>query len=108
MAKPDAGPCRAAFPAFFYDPDTNSCQPFIYGGCRGNGNRYNSREECLSRCSVNGNAPRHPAGTASTLLTATCSFLLQVGSTLDELDAAGLQVGFYLTKGGVSLHLSTA
>ncbi|CAG02122.1 unnamed protein product [Tetraodon nigroviridis] len=54
VAKPDAGPCRAAFPAFFYDPDTNSCQPFIYGGCRGNGNRYNSREECLSRCSVNG------------------------------------------------------
>lgn len=51
---PDAGPCRAAFSMFYYDPDTNTCQAFIYGGCRGNGNRYSSREACLQRCSVDG------------------------------------------------------
>lgn len=52
--KPDPGPCRAAFPKFYYDPDTNTCQSFIYGGCRGNGNRHDSREECLNRCRSEG------------------------------------------------------
>ncbi|XP_070686059.1 kunitz-type protease inhibitor 2 [Pempheris klunzingeri] len=51
---PDPGPCRAAFPMFFYDPKTSSCQSFMYGGCRGNHNRYGSMEECLTHCSRDG------------------------------------------------------
>uniref|UniRef100_A0A674MS54 BPTI/Kunitz inhibitor domain-containing protein n=1 Tax=Takifugu rubripes TaxID=31033 RepID=A0A674MS54_TAKRU len=50
LLMPDAGPCRAAFPMFFYDPSTDTCQSFIYGGCHGNGNRYSSKEDCMSRC----------------------------------------------------------
>uniref|UniRef100_A0A8C3KNY5 BPTI/Kunitz inhibitor domain-containing protein n=1 Tax=Calidris pygmaea TaxID=425635 RepID=A0A8C3KNY5_9CHAR len=42
------GPCRAAFPRWFYSNGT--CQKFIYGGCRGNKNNFQTREECLSRC----------------------------------------------------------
>uniref|UniRef100_A0A3Q3CMQ2 Tissue factor pathway inhibitor-like n=1 Tax=Haplochromis burtoni TaxID=8153 RepID=A0A3Q3CMQ2_HAPBU len=49
--KPDSGPCRAAFTMFYYDLDSASCQPFIYGGCRGNYNRYGSEDECMSSCS---------------------------------------------------------
>uniref|UniRef100_A0A3Q3EAG4 BPTI/Kunitz inhibitor domain-containing protein n=1 Tax=Labrus bergylta TaxID=56723 RepID=A0A3Q3EAG4_9LABR len=57
MVSPDPGSCRAAFPKFYYDPDTSTCQTFIYGGCRGNQNRYDSLEECMSQCSGDGNSP---------------------------------------------------
>lgn len=54
MAKPDPGPCRAAFPMFYYNPVTESCQSFIYGGCRGNKNQYSSTEECMNHCGDTG------------------------------------------------------
>ena len=34
--KKDPGPCRAAFPKYFYNVETGRCEKFIYGGCRGN------------------------------------------------------------------------
>lgn len=49
-APPDSGPCRAAFTMFYYDPKSNGCQSFIYGGCKGNNNRYVSEEECTNHC----------------------------------------------------------
>nr|XP_046244147.1 kunitz-type protease inhibitor 2 [Scatophagus argus] len=54
LVKPDPGPCRAAFQMFYFDPSTDTCQTFIYGGCRGNNNRYSSVEECKSRCTAQG------------------------------------------------------
>ncbi|XP_030007259.1 kunitz-type protease inhibitor 2 [Sphaeramia orbicularis] len=51
MVTSDPGPCRAAFPAFYYDHKTSTCRSFTYGGCRGNKNRYNTMEECTNRCS---------------------------------------------------------
>lgn len=48
----DSGPCRASFRMFFFEASSQSCQPFIYGGCRGNLNRYGSEEECMSVCST--------------------------------------------------------
>nr|XP_057935609.1 kunitz-type protease inhibitor 2 isoform X2 [Doryrhamphus excisus] len=54
VSPPATGHCRAAFPAFYYDPATASCQPFIYGGCSGNGNRYQSAEECMASCGTQG------------------------------------------------------
>uniref|UniRef100_A0A3Q1AH02 BPTI/Kunitz inhibitor domain-containing protein n=1 Tax=Amphiprion ocellaris TaxID=80972 RepID=A0A3Q1AH02_AMPOC len=54
LVSPDPGPCRAAFPMFYYNPDSASCQSFIYGGCRGNENRYGSVEECMDHCSGDG------------------------------------------------------
>ncbi|XP_022594186.1 papilin-like [Seriola dumerili] len=54
MATPDPGPCRAAFPKFYYDHNTGTCQSFMYGGCRGNQNSYGTVEECMSRCSRDG------------------------------------------------------
>lgn len=50
-APSDSGPCRAAFPMFYFEPSTQSCKSFTYGGCQGNLNRYSSEEECMASCS---------------------------------------------------------
>lgn len=46
----DSGPCRALFQVYYFDASSQSCKPFIYGGCQGNLNRYDSKEECMSSC----------------------------------------------------------
>ncbi len=43
---------------FYYDPDTTSCVSFVYSGCGGNGNKFDSMSECLSTCSPS--APANP------------------------------------------------
>uniref|UniRef100_A0A673BYR8 BPTI/Kunitz inhibitor domain-containing protein n=1 Tax=Sphaeramia orbicularis TaxID=375764 RepID=A0A673BYR8_9TELE len=59
MVTSDPGPCRAAFPAFYYDHKTSTCRSFTYGGCRGNKNRYNTMEECTNRCSQGSERKRY-------------------------------------------------
>ncbi|XP_068601465.1 kunitz-type protease inhibitor 2-like [Brachionichthys hirsutus] len=59
MVTPDPGPCRAAFTMFYYDSNTGDCLSFIYGGCRGNKNRYTSLEECRSTCTAEGREKSH-------------------------------------------------
>ncbi|XP_053789116.1 kunitz-type protease inhibitor 2 isoform X2 [Vidua chalybeata] len=49
-APPVPGPCRAAFPRWFYVPAEKSCREFTYGGCRGNANNHRDERECLRRC----------------------------------------------------------
>ncbi|XP_022094920.1 papilin-like [Acanthaster planci] len=44
------GPCRGYFPVFGYDAMMGSCDKFIYGGCQGNANRFQTREACLIAC----------------------------------------------------------
>lgn len=44
------GKCRASIPRWWYNVTDGSCQPFIYGGCEGNGNNYQSKEACLVKC----------------------------------------------------------
>lgn len=46
----DPGPCKATIPRFFFNVRTGRCQAFLYGGCRGNHNRFLSLEECRQRC----------------------------------------------------------
>merc|ERR1711872_906835 len=36
----EPGLCRAAFPRFFYNAESFQCEPFLYGGCGGNGNNF--------------------------------------------------------------------
>lgn len=42
------GPCEAAFPVFAFEG--GECVPKIYGGCEGNGNRFDTLEQCQNRC----------------------------------------------------------
>ncbi|KAK1876586.1 Amyloid-beta A4 protein [Dissostichus eleginoides] len=47
----ETGPCRAMLPRWFFDPQEGRCAQFIYGGCGGNRNNFDSEEYCLSVCS---------------------------------------------------------
>lgn len=44
------GPCEAAFPRWSFDVESGSCQQFMYGGCHGNGNNFESQQECSEAC----------------------------------------------------------
>ena len=46
----ETGLCRASMPRWFYNPETQSCHKFTFGGCGGNANNFYSREQCENRC----------------------------------------------------------
>uniref|UniRef100_A0A8C5I8A1 Amyloid-beta A4 protein n=1 Tax=Gouania willdenowi TaxID=441366 RepID=A0A8C5I8A1_GOUWI len=50
-ASAETGPCRAMLPRWYFDRQEGRCAPFIYGGCGGNRNNFDSEEYCLSVCS---------------------------------------------------------
>ncbi|XP_029415067.1 tissue factor pathway inhibitor isoform X5 [Nannospalax galili] len=50
--KVDDGPCKAMMRRFFFNIFTQQCEEFIYGGCEGNKNRFESLEECKEKCVV--------------------------------------------------------
>ncbi|XP_075556605.1 thrombin inhibitor hemalin-like [Dermacentor variabilis] len=47
---PQAGPCQAAITRFYYDANAKTCRPFVYGGCHGNGNNFESHRDCMRFC----------------------------------------------------------
>ena len=47
----DPGPCRNNMSRFFYNYRTRVCEPFSYGGCRGNANNFGSASDCQQKCS---------------------------------------------------------
>lgn len=46
----DQGPCRAAVSSFYFDAGVGKCTEFLYGGCGGNANRFESEEMCERQC----------------------------------------------------------
>lgn len=48
---PVTGPCRASFKHWYYDPSSEKCNHFIYGGCDGNDNNFESKDACIDECS---------------------------------------------------------
>lgn len=50
----DTGTCKASLEKFFYNTDKDECQQFVYGGCRGNENRFDTLIDCTVNC-IKGN-----------------------------------------------------
>ena len=50
VAPVDPGSCRAYLSQYYYDVNENICRTFIYTGCGGNSNRFESMSQCESRC----------------------------------------------------------
>ncbi|KZR98158.1 Uncharacterized protein APZ42_006552 [Daphnia magna] len=42
--------CRGFFPCWTYDAKTKSCTGFLYGGCGGTENLFQTEFACLARC----------------------------------------------------------
>lgn len=56
----ETGPCFGAFHHYAYNAATGSCEEFLYGGCQGNANNFETEEECLAACSeTQGNVHFH-------------------------------------------------
>ncbi|CAH3153069.1 unnamed protein product, partial [Porites evermanni] len=47
---PKKGLCMAWIPRYYYNTRTHTCKRFIYGGCQGNANNFETIEECKSSC----------------------------------------------------------
>ena len=46
----EVGPCDGFNPSWYYNYDEKKCKQFIYGGCDGNANRFETQTECQQRC----------------------------------------------------------
>ncbi len=44
------GPCRAYMPSYGFDTAKGECVQFIYGGCEGNKNRFETLDACEDVC----------------------------------------------------------
>ena len=44
------GPCKANMHRFYYDAASKQCKKFSFGGCGGNGNNFETKEQCDARC----------------------------------------------------------
>uniref|UniRef100_A0A915E9W7 BPTI/Kunitz inhibitor domain-containing protein n=1 Tax=Ditylenchus dipsaci TaxID=166011 RepID=A0A915E9W7_9BILA len=44
-------PGKSPVTFFYYDQSTKHCQPFLYSGCGGNANRFESSTQCQEMCS---------------------------------------------------------
>lgn len=94
------GSCRAAFPKFFYNASQQSCSNFVYGGCEGNSNNFETLDECEKTCSgITGNdrtSPEsHISGKADGFLHRKIIFLSD--------NCFVLRFGLTLTSGGNNL-----
>ena len=47
---PVTGDCRNSYTRWYYNPIQRECTPFNYGGCRGNENRFTTRDDCMAMC----------------------------------------------------------
>ena len=50
----ETGPCEAAMQKYYYDSDAGYCKTFIYGGCEGNENNFDTAEQCVEACDKKG------------------------------------------------------
>uniref|UniRef100_A0A8C6WJ69 BPTI/Kunitz inhibitor domain-containing protein n=1 Tax=Neogobius melanostomus TaxID=47308 RepID=A0A8C6WJ69_9GOBI len=56
---PDGPSCIAYIPQIFYNSTSQECEEFIYGGCGGNNNRFDSKKKCMETCSPQPSGPKH-------------------------------------------------
>ncbi|KAF9796339.1 hypothetical protein SFRURICE_001912 [Spodoptera frugiperda] len=80
-----AGPCDDSQMRWFYDPSSDSCSQFTYGGCEGNDNRFETREACESRCKT---GPVPAATTPSTTVAVSASTAAKCGTSRQNNESA--------------------
>jgi hypothetical protein len=48
--EPVSGPCKAIITMWYFNTGKKRCETFGYGGCNGNGNKFDARLECETYC----------------------------------------------------------
>lgn len=48
----DPGPCYAYMERWYFDAVDGYCKQFVYGGCEGNANSFESEDMCRSTCNA--------------------------------------------------------
>uniref|UniRef100_A0A8C7IAS0 Amyloid-beta A4 protein n=1 Tax=Oncorhynchus kisutch TaxID=8019 RepID=A0A8C7IAS0_ONCKI len=61
-ARAESGPCHAILERWYFVPEKGTCAPFLFGGCGGNRNNFDSEEYCLSVCSTMPTTAPSPPG----------------------------------------------
>lgn len=49
----ETGICSAALQRWWFNAATGKCEPFVYGGCGGNDNNFETAQECVGACAAN-------------------------------------------------------
>lgn len=52
--KRDPGPCPGSALRWYYDAERGTCSQFVYGGCKGNANKFRTLAACQQRCPSEG------------------------------------------------------
>lgn len=42
--------CSEHIPSWYFNSESGDCEEFIYGGCGGNANRFETKKICENRC----------------------------------------------------------
>jgi hypothetical protein len=77
-----SGPCNAFFHAYGFDPMRGHCVRFVYGGCGGNENRFDTLAECEQTCggsSMGGCPESRPDGMTCAPSGLQCTYAWQDG-----------------------------
>ncbi|XP_027703496.1 kunitz-type protease inhibitor 3 [Vombatus ursinus] len=55
LLPPARGNCKSQILRYYYNATSRNCEAFIYSGCHGNGNNFDSVQCCLKTCRFNKN-----------------------------------------------------
>jgi len=62
LKAPETGMCRAHLTRWAFNKENGKCRMFVYGGCGGNQNNFEFKEECMEKCAGVKGAKRQHAG----------------------------------------------
>ncbi|XP_075555251.1 boophilin-G2-like [Dermacentor variabilis] len=78
----DEGICRALIPRFYFNAETGECTSFMYGGCEGNENNFETIEECARTCAE----PERPSDFEGANFETGCQPAADSGSCNQQLE----------------------
>jgi hypothetical protein len=70
----ETGPCDAYFTRYGFNPKTNRCENFVYGGCGANANNFESLAACEAACPAADCPPTVPSIGSPCDTSALCEY----------------------------------